>query len=112
MRLPKSAVEAVVEALGNGRCTGAEIVVVGPQTGSKVTHCPRCLKVCCKRTSFDVGQKVDGRRNAVVTPRLPALLHPLARSPPSSTIPSVHCHIKGTIRSVRLPTVRVAIREV
>jgi len=37
----------------------------------------------------------------VVTPRLPALLHALARSPLSSTIHSVHCHIKGTIRSVR-----------
>ena len=35
--------------------------------------------------------------------RLPALLQQLARSPPSSTIPSVHCHTKSTIRSVRLP---------
>ena len=35
MRLAKSGVEAVVEALGNVHCTGAEIVIVGPQTGTK-----------------------------------------------------------------------------
>ena len=52
-----------MEALGNVRCTGAEIVIVGPQTGRKVAHYPRTLKVCCKRTSFGVGHKVDGRRN-------------------------------------------------
>ena len=48
-----------------------------------------------------------------------ANLHPLPLSytphfpnprniPVTSTIPSVHCHIKGTIRSVRLPALSTA----
>jgi len=50
-----------VEALGNVRCTGAEIVVVGPQTGSKVTHYPRSLKVCASaRALTSVRRSTDG----------------------------------------------------
>jgi len=59
------------------------------------------LNFCSAQINYRTLLGVD----VVVTPRLPALPHPLARSPQSSTIglPSVHWHIKGTIRSVRLP---------